>query len=148
MKALPTLALVLAATCAPAFAASPAGKPEPKKQAARSKEPRRTNPADAREQAPNLAHMRATAYDCELGNTLTIYKDPGDDRQIALQWKKRTHRMTRIPTTTGAERFENPDSGLVWIGIPAKGMLLDSKKGRQLANECRNEEQKRQVVQK
>ena len=31
--------------------------------------------------------------------------------------------------------------GLVWIGIPAKGLLLDSKKGQQLANECKNAEQ-------
>jgi hypothetical protein len=31
--------------------------------------------------------------------------------------------------------------GLIWIGIPAKGMLLDSKQNRQLANECRNAEQ-------
>ncbi|MCY1251071.1 hypothetical protein D9M72_647880 [compost metagenome] len=29
----------------------------------------------------------------------------------------------------------------MWIGIPAKGMLLDSKQGRQLANECKDAEQ-------
>jgi hypothetical protein len=31
--------------------------------------------------------------------------------------------------------------GLIWIGIPAKGMLLDSKQNRQLANECKDAEQ-------
>ena len=31
--------------------------------------------------------------------------------------------------------------GIVWIGIPAKGILLDSRKGQQLANECKSAEQ-------
>ena len=44
-------------------------------------------------------------------------------------------------TTTGALRFENPHWGLIWIGIPAKGILLDSKLNRQLAHECKNAEQ-------
>jgi len=56
------------------------------------------------------------------------------------------HSMHRVSTTTGAHRFENAKNGLVWIGIPAKGMLLDSKKGKQLANECRSPEQAAQKV--
>ncbi|MEF9927680.1 MAG: hypothetical protein RR804_07565, partial [Massilia sp.] len=64
-----------------------------------------------------------------------------DDKHIALRWKKRLHRLSRVGTTTGANRFENRLYGLVWIGIPAKGMLLDSKQGRQLANECKDAEQ-------
>lgn len=94
---------------------------------------------------PDVNHLQPTAFNCELGNKLTIYGRETDDEQIALHWNKRLHRMTRVSTTTGAHRFENPQSGLVWIGIPAKGMLLDSKKGKQLANECKSAEQ---VVQK
>ena len=44
-------------------------------------------------------------------------------------------------TTTGAQRFENPFWGLIWIGIPAKGILLDSRLNRQLANECKTAQQ-------
>ena len=72
---------------------------------------------------------------------MTIYQNAGDEQHIALQWKKRLHRLTRVDTTTGANRFENRKFGLLWIGIPAKGILLDSKKGQQLANECKNPEQ-------
>ena len=43
-------------------------------------------------------------------------------------------------TTTGAQRFENPKFGLIWIGIPSKGILLDSTLNRQLANECKKPE--------
>lgn len=78
---------------------------------------------------------------CELGNKLTLYRNANDDQHMALRWHKRVHRMTRATTTTGADRFESPKFGLTWIGIPAKGMLLDSRQGRQLANECRDAEQ-------
>lgn len=90
---------------------------------------------------PDVRNLQATAFDCELGNKLTVYGRTSDDEQIALQWNKRLHRMTRVSTTTGAQRFENAQNGLVWIGIPAKSMLLDSKKGKQLANECKSKDQ-------
>lgn len=96
---------------------------------------------DEDEQEPDVKASIATDYSCELGNKLTIYQNAGDAQHIALNWKKRLHRLTRVDTTTGANRFENRKFGLLWIGIPAKGILLDSKKGQQLANECKNSEQ-------
>src|SRR5471032_1170910 len=86
---------------------------------------------------PGVSGSAVSEFDCELGNKITIYRNDGDDEHLALRWKKRLHRMTRVGTTTGANRFENHLYGLIWIGIPAKGMLLDSKQNRQLANECK-----------
>jgi hypothetical protein len=97
--------------------------------------------ARAEDDEPSIVGLHPVAFECELGNKLTIYGRETQDDQIALQWNKTLHRMQRVGTTTGAHRFENMQNGLVWIGIPAKGMLLDSKKGKQLANECRNPEQ-------
>lgn len=88
----------------------------------------------------------AVELNCELGNKLTLYRNASDQDHMALRWNQRVHRMTRVSTTTGADRFENSKYNLVWIGIPAKGMLLDSKKGQQLANECRDAEQMKPVV--
>jgi membrane-bound inhibitor of C-type lysozyme len=102
--------------------------------------------AAASEPEPDITDTVSTEYDCELGNKITIYQNDKNNESIALRWKKRLHRMTRVGTTTGAQRFENPTFGLVWIGIPAKGMLLDSKLNRQLANECKNAEQAKPVV--
>jgi len=90
---------------------------------------------------PDLGGTVSADFNCELGNKLTIWKNDADDRHIAIRWNKRIHRLTRVSTTTGANRFENRKVGLVWIGIPAKGLLLDAKKGQQLANECHNAEQ-------
>jgi hypothetical protein len=127
-------------------------KSEVKKPAAKSKKPTKknttaaapavTSPEDAEEAAePGVEGSAVIDFDCELGNKITIYQNDGDTNHIALRWKKRLHRLTRVSTTTGANRFENKLYGLIWIGIPAKGMLLDSKQNRQLANECRNAEQ-------
>ena len=77
-----------------------------------------------------------------MGNKITVYTNAGDDQHIALKWGKRVHRLTRVTTNTGADRFENHHYGLVWIDIPAKGILLDSKTGHQLANDCKDAEQR------
>jgi hypothetical protein len=98
------------------------------------------------ENEPDITDTLVTEYACELGNKITIYTNEKDTGHIALRWKKRLHRLNRVGTTTGAQRFENPYWGLIWIGIPAKGILLDSKLNRQLANECKNAEQSAPIV--
>jgi hypothetical protein len=102
--------------------------------------------AEADETEPNIVGTTNTDFNCELGNKITIYHNTEDNQHIALRWKKRLHQLTRVDTTTGANRFENMKYGLIWIGIPAKSMLLDSKKGQQLANECKNAEQLKPVA--
>lgn len=90
------------------------------------------------EGTPDVKTAVSVDYKCELGNSLTIYTNAEDEKHIALRWGKTLHRLSRVPTTTGANRFENRKYGLLWIGIPAKGILLDSKSGHQLANECKS----------
>jgi membrane-bound inhibitor of C-type lysozyme len=97
--------------------------------------------APAEEAEPDITDTKVTEYNCELNNKVTIYANEGDDSHIALRWKKRVHRLERVGTTTGAKRFENTNFRLIWIGIPSKGLLLDSRLNRQLANECKNAEQ-------
>lgn len=84
-----------------------------------------------------------TEYTCEFGVKITTYHNDSDDQYIALRWKNSVERLRRIGTSTGANRFENRRYGIVWINIPTKAMLLDSRKGQQLANECRNPEQQK-----
>jgi hypothetical protein len=86
---------------------------------------------------PDVRALAPANYRCELGNTLTVYKNAGDMNNIALRWKTHLHRLNRVSTTTGADRYENVANGLVLIVIPSKAMLLDGKHARQLANECK-----------
>lgn len=98
-------------------------------------------PAASAAAEPEMKGFSKTDFHCELGTNLTIYEKANDNKSIGLKWNKKVHELTRVETTTGANRFENRQAGLVWIGIPAKGMLLDSKKGHQLANECKSADQ-------
>ena len=154
-------AFAAAGVCAPAISAQPEKHPKAedvlKAQARKAKSKARkakaagaaaagaataaADPLSPEVAEPDITDTLVTDYACELGNKITIYTNERDDGHIALRWKKRLHRLTRVGTTTGALRFENPHYGLIWIGIPAKGILLDSKLNRQLANECKNAQQ-------
>jgi hypothetical protein len=101
---------------------------------------------DPQEPEPSIADAVGTEYNCELNHKVTTYHNANDDSQIAVRWQNRLYRLDRVGTSSGANRFENQRIGLVWIGIPAKSMLLDSKKGQQLANECRNTDQMKTPV--
>ncbi|WP_151447576.1 hypothetical protein [Lacisediminimonas profundi] len=124
---------------------SPPAKPQAKAQ----KKTVKSNKADNKEQGPALeddkdldvAKSSVTDLQCAHGDKVTLYENADDNSHIGMRWKKHLLRMHRVETTTGANRFESRKHGLVWIGIPAKGMLLDSKRGQQLANECRSQAQ-------
>jgi cytochrome c5 len=139
------LSPVYAQTAASTPAASSASASTPAKKAVKKKIAKKApaSPvADEEENEPDVSGTKVVDYQCELGNKINIFTNNDDDKHIALKWGKRLHRMARIDTSTGANRFENRHFGLVWIGIPAKGMLLDSKNGHQLANECKTDEQR------
>ncbi|MFK3736518.1 hypothetical protein [Massilia sp. TN1-12] len=144
------LALAAAGLCAPASAAVHEDHPkatkvlkEKAKADAHKKSKKKKEeaaPVVADEPEPDVTDSVVAEYSCELNNKVTIYTNVNDDGHIALRWKNRLHRLDRVGTTTGAQRFENPKFGLIWIGIPSKGILLDSKLNRQLANECKKPE--------
>ncbi|WP_332852613.1 hypothetical protein [Duganella sp. S19_KUP01_CR8] len=142
--ALASITLAAGAQAQTTAPAKKAVKKAGKSKAAATPADTKTPDEDADE--PAVTDSAVTDFDCELGNKITIYANTNDEAHIALRWKKRLHRLTRVGTTTGAQRFENKLYGLIWIGIPAKGMLLDSKQNRQLANECRNAEQLKPVA--
>jgi len=130
---------------APSFAAEPK-KPAKSRPAAKAVHPKAEELAIPDGPDADITDTTTTDYSCELGNKLTIFTNDKDDSHIALRWKKRIHRLNRVGTTTGALRFENTTFGLIWIGIPSKGMLLDARQNRQLANECKNADQAAGIV--
>jgi len=76
-------------------------------------------------------------YRCELSRDVTIRSISQDRQTMVISWLGTDHTLNAVGTSTGAMRYENSASGLVWLVILGKSMLLDSKKGQQLANECR-----------
>jgi membrane-bound inhibitor of C-type lysozyme len=155
MLAASTLVLAAAGLCAPASASASETHPKATKvlkekaKSSKHKKAKKDEPkqdvAD-NEPEPDVTDTTMAEYSCELNNKVAIYRNPMDDSHIALRWKNHLRRMDKVGTTTGAQRYENTKLGLVWIGIPSKGILLDSKQGRQLANECKDAEQAKPVV--
>lgn len=78
-------------------------------------------------------------YNCENRVRLQIEREIRDRAtyRIRLVWNGNGYRLDRDPSYSGLPRFEDSASGLVWIDLPWKGLLLDSKSNKPLANECR-----------
>lgn len=78
-------------------------------------------------------------YHCDLGVRLQVGRELRDqtNQRIQLVWNGRRYVLERDPSHSGLPRFEDAANGLVWIDLPWKGLLLDGRTQKPLANECR-----------
>lgn len=76
-------------------------------------------------------------YRCELNRSVQVRNVASDLQSAVIHWEKKDYTLKAVSTKSGALRYEDSASGMVWIVIFGKSMLLNSKEGRQLANECR-----------
>lgn len=81
--------------------------------------------------------FKAGTYLCELNRKVDVRHVAPDLKSAVLHWDRREYTMRAVNTHSGALRYEDAASGLVWLVIVGKSMLLDTKLGRQLANECK-----------
>jgi len=86
---------------------------------------------------PKVGHKKhAGSYHCEHARLIRVEDVVDQTDVILLTWQGTQHRLERVHSNSGAERFEELSTGLVWILIPGKAMLLSTSQGRALANEC------------
>lgn len=78
---------------------------------------------------------------CELGNFVTVTPDPESSTRFIVQMKKNTYRMSPVETTTGAVRLEDAQAGAMWLQLQNKSMLMNSKLGQRMADECQSPNQ-------
>jgi membrane-bound inhibitor of C-type lysozyme len=86
---------------------------------------------------PHKMKFKAGAYRCESGKRLNVRSVSSDMQTAVLQWDQRDYTVKAVGAPSGALRYEDAASGLVWLMIPAKGMLLDASQGQRLADGCR-----------
>lgn len=87
--------------------------------------------------SPQLEFKLASgSYRCEFGARVEILRDGRDTNLIQLSWQGGSYRMVRNPSYSGLPRYEDAGSGLVWIDLPWKSLLLDGKSGKPLVSEC------------
>jgi len=83
--------------------------------------------------------LASGTYHCELGVDIKLEREYQEqvNARIKLDWKGSQHRLDRDPSRSGLPRFRDKGGRLVWVDLPWKGMLLDGRTNKPLANECR-----------
>ena len=96
-------------------------------------------PSPAQKNAQLELKLASGTYRCEQGLRVQVGREIRDrvNTRINLVWNGNNYRLERDFSYSGLPRFEDTSSGLVWIDLPWKGMLLDGKTSKPLANECR-----------
>ncbi|MCH7345895.1 hypothetical protein LZ017_21205 [Pelomonas sp. CA6] len=89
--------------------------------------------------APQVSHGDVH---CEFNQKVQITPDADKPGRFKLQFGKQVFHMAPEPTTTGAVRLEDKKAGVVWLQIPSKSMLMNTKVGQRMVDSCMHEDQK------
>jgi hypothetical protein len=79
---------------------------------------------------------------CEFGETISLTAQEGKPGYFTLKHKTASYTLVPEETTTGAVRLEDKRAGIVWLQIPSKSMLMNSKIGQRVADNCLMSQQK------
>jgi hypothetical protein len=74
--------------------------------------------------------------DCEFGEQVDVSPVDGRPGHFRLRHRQATYQLVPQETTTGAVRLEDRRAGIVWLQIPSKSMLMNSKIGQRLVDNC------------
>jgi len=75
---------------------------------------------------------------CELGNHVSVTPDPQSTGGFVVQMKQHSYHMTPVVSSTGAIRLEDTQAGAMWLQLANKSMLMNTKLGQRLADECQS----------
>ncbi|MFG6466561.1 hypothetical protein [Roseateles sp. BYS87W] len=145
-------ALVLAAAL-PALAqttpAKPAAKPAAKAPAVKKPVAPPPEPVLTDADEPQLAAAERAylgEYACEFKESVHIDKHPKVAGYINVAWKKQVITMKPVLSSTGALRLEDVTGRTLMIQIANKSMLLDTKIGQRLLDDCVHPEQEKLIA--
>ena len=75
---------------------------------------------------------------CELGNFVTVTPDAQNAGAFVVQIKQHKFHMVPVVSSTGAIRLEDAQAGAMWLQLANKSMLMNSKIGQRMADECQS----------
>jgi hypothetical protein len=74
--------------------------------------------------------------DCEFNQNVNVEPLPEHPGYFRVAFGKQQYLMVPEETTTGAVRLVDKKAGAVWLQIPVKSMLIDTKGGHRLVDAC------------
>jgi hypothetical protein len=134
--------MLLAATALPAAPRKPPHKSAHKAPTHEAKESATLpeEPLTERQLADADRVYRGRA-ECEFRQTVEVDGVQGKPGYFDVRFGRHTYRMVPEETTTGAVRLHDKQAGMMWLQIPVKSMLMDSKSGHRLVDACQHPQQ-------
>jgi hypothetical protein len=83
--------------------------------------------------------------ECEFNQHVSVEPIKGKPGAFNVSFKNVNYVMIPEETTTGAVRLENKKQGIVWLQIPSKSMMMNSKVGQRMVDGCMHAEQRAAV---
>ena len=79
---------------------------------------------------------------CEFDQAVNVAAVPGQKGWFNVEFKGKSYLMAPEATTTGAVRLEDKKNGMMWLQIANKSMLMNSKIGQRMVDNCVHPSQK------
>ena len=101
--------------------------------------------AASQNQLDIAARVLTGKADCEFNQHVDVQALSGKPGHFKVAFKNVSYTMVPEETTTGAVRLEDKKAGMVWLQIPSKSMLMNSKVGQRMVDGCMQSEQRAAV---
>jgi hypothetical protein len=99
--------------------------------------------SEAQLQIADRVHTGQAA--CEFDQVVDLDRIADRPGHFRLKFKNASYTVVPEETTTGALRLEDKKAGIVWLQIPSKSMLMNSKVGQRMVDNCLHPEQRAAV---
>ena len=120
--------------CIPAYAADAPAKPAAQKAAGA--------PALSSGQISTAQRVLTGKVQCEFDQAVDVAAVSGKAGYFNVAFKGKSYTMVPEATTTGAVRLEDKKSGMMWLQIANKSMLMNTKAGQRMVDNCQHPSQK------
>jgi hypothetical protein len=80
--------------------------------------------------------------ECEFNQHVNVEAITAHPGHFKVSFKNAHYTMTPEETSTGAVRLQDKKSGVVWLQIPTKSMLMNQKAGQRMVDGCTQSEQR------
>lgn len=73
---------------------------------------------------------------CEFDQSVNVAAVPNHQGWFNVEFKGKSYLMAPEATSTGAVRLEDKKNGMMWLQIANKSMLMNSKIGQRMVDNC------------